>query len=133
MTGPGRRAHSFATVTLIAAGIIIAAAGATLLYRTVKTADLIATAYGVRNGGLSLSEAELNATIARLAEAAGPQADADQEAALTFLHYASAQAAAARGDKGTWLRELLAARVGAREALALEPTRADVSLALAEI
>jgi len=129
----GRNRRRLAGAMLAALGFAIAGAGAALLYRTAQTGSDVESGNGIRNGGLSLSETVLNGTTERLGLRAGPRANADELGALTFLHYALAEAAVGRGDRKGWIRELLAARASARQALALEPTRADVSLALAEI
>jgi hypothetical protein len=123
----------YAGAILIALGLATAGSGITLLCRTLKTTDDVVVGNRVRNGGLQLSKAELDDTIERLTIEARPSVNADEGGALTFLHYASAEAAAARANRLAWIRELLAARASARQTLALEPMRADVSLALAEI
>ncbi|HEV2302423.1 MAG TPA: hypothetical protein VGR91_12720 [Stellaceae bacterium] len=102
-----------------------------LLYRTLRAADAVAASYGVRNGGIELTRNELDSAILRLA--ALPLPGADEEGALTFLDYAAADGAARRHDEAQWRRQLLATREAARRTLLLSPSRADVSLALAEV
>jgi hypothetical protein len=112
-------------------GLGIAAGGGLLLYRSLRSADAVAAGYGVRNGGIELSGKELDAAILHLR--ALPLPDADEEGALTFLEYAAADRAARARDGARWRRDLLATREAARRALYLSPTRADISLALAEV
>ena len=125
-----RRSNSLATAGLVLLGLGIVACGGLLLYRSLRSAEAVAAGYGVRNGGIELSGKELDSAILRLA--ALPLRDADEEGALTFLHYAAADQAARRRDQQEWRRQLSATRIAARRTLSLSPTRADVSLALAE-
>ncbi|HZB93311.1 MAG TPA: hypothetical protein VE397_17825 [Stellaceae bacterium] len=111
----------------------MALGGYDALSRALGVDGLVRTGDGVRNGGLRLSRAELLDAAARLEAASGPSPDAEEAGALTFLHYAAADAAAEGGDSAGAVRERAAARAMAVKTLAAAPTRADVSLALAEL
>src|SRR6266851_1832171 len=94
----GKALGTFSGILLIAAGLAIAAAGAGLLSRVVKTGELAEFRNGSSNGGADLSAAELLATADRLAAASAPARTADEAGALTFLYYAAAQASRRVGD-----------------------------------
>lgn len=128
---PPRRRNSYVTAGLVCVGLGIAGGGGLLLYGSLRSAGAVAAGYGVRNGGVELTGKELDSAILRLA--ALPRRGADEEGALTFLDYAAADRAARRRDAAQWRRELLATRQAARRTLSLSPTRADISLALAEV
>lgn len=122
---------SAAAALLLGAGVSLL--GYDALSRALSVDALIRAGEGVRNGGLRLSRAELSDTAARLEAASDPSPDAEEAGALTFLHYAAADAAAERGDVAAAQRERATARAMAVKTLAAAPTRADVSLALAEL
>jgi hypothetical protein len=116
---------------IVIAGLAIAAGGGLLLYRTMRSAGAVAAGYGIRNGGAKVTGEEREAAIRRLEAITRP--DAEDEDALTFLHYAAADAAARRHDAALWRRQLRATKKAARATLGLSPTRADAALALAEV
>lgn len=125
-------AKSYSAI-LIVLGLGVGLGGISAVSRELVAGNLVRTGYGVRNGGLMLSLPELLTTASRLAAATAPSPNAEEAGALTFLDYAAAMASMDSGDKATMTRELAAARIAAVQTLSLAPTRADVSLALAEI
>lgn len=85
----------------------------------------------LRSGDETLSADRLAAGIGQLEQVRAP--NADEYGALAFLHYAAADNALVRRDRMLWQQELDAAATDATEALVRSPTRADLSLILAEI
>jgi hypothetical protein len=132
MAARGTGIGALASALLIAAGLAIAAGGASLLSREARTAALVEVGTSMRDGATDRSHAELLAAAARL-EATAPVRTADEAGALTFLYYAAAQASRRAGDAAAAASELAAARRFSVETLARAPTRADVSLLLATI
>lgn len=129
-----RSSYRWAAIALFTASVSLMVGGGLLLYLSLRSMDAVAVAYGVRNGGQSLTSAEFSEAIAELdRDSLWMPLDADEAAALTFLHYGAADEAARLSDASTWRAEVLAARTAARTALRRSPMRGDIALALAEL
>src|SRR5438270_5640911 len=121
MAAGERRLGSAWAILLVAAGLALAAGGASLLGRIGQTADLVALGIGVRDGTADLSHGELRATADRLAASSASARSADAAGALTFLYYAAAQASRRAGDAAAMGTEMAAARQAGIETLASAP------------
>ncbi len=124
---------AYSGLILVVFGLAIAAGGIQLVSRTLATGAMTRLGNNVRNGGLQLSKAALVATAARLDAASAERRTGEEAGALTFLYYAAAEDSMRNGNAAEAQQELAAAKAAARQTLQLAPTRADVSLALAEM
>lgn len=120
-------------ILLVVFGLLLAGPGLVLALRAADTGELVTTGKVVRSGRFELSKAELLAMAARLEAASTSMRSADEAAALTFLYYAAAEDSAREGDTAGRKQQLATARQRALQTLSMAPTRADVSLVLAEI
>src|SRR5579883_2799146 len=118
-------------LALVAAGISLTTAGVFLLYVSLVCGEAMRIAYDERNGA-NVPRSDIDRAIVQLDGVARFSViSAEGVAALAFLHYAAA-GRARQTNTALWLSELSATRQAARQALRLSPTRADVSLVLAE-
>lgn len=119
---------------IITAGLMLAAAGGGIAWCEARSAGAVATGYGLRNGGLRLTPAQVSSSLAGFGSSTSLlPPTADEEAALTFIYYEAADQAARSRNKVEYQNYLKAAQTSARRVVSLSPTRGDMSLVLAEI
>jgi hypothetical protein len=120
-------------ILLAVIGLEIAISGAQLAWQMLRTDPLVRTADNVRDGVVTLPKSELLADAATLEARSGDRRTGDEAGALAILYYAAAQDSQNEGKTDEATREFIAARTMCLQTLAQAPTRADISLALAEI